>query len=219
LAVKAAKSVQCKWCGVDIMFDVEGNPYILEVNSSPGTDGIEELTKLDIVDMVMQYAKNTINWNRPPQQIGVIESIEIEGIGQLHARFDTGNAAGSSSLDAQDVNVEGSKVTWSTMGKKMSGTKLNEIRMKNNSDSEEKLDEKRVVVELNVTFEGVNYSKVPFNLNDRSHKTTPVLINKDFMIRSGSVVNPARVYMVTNRPDYIKNKKKKKVEKEDREEN
>jgi len=219
LAIKAAKSVNCKWSGVDIMFDKKGNPYILEVNASPGTDGIESLTKLDIIDMVMNYAKNTINWTRPPQQIGVVETLEIEGIGQLHARFDTGNAAGSSSLDAQDIKVTGKKATWKTMGKTMIGNIVDNVRMKNNHDSEEKIDEKRIVVELDVTFEGVNYTGVLFNLNDRSHKTTPVLINKDFMIRSGSVVNPAKVYAVTNKPDYLKKKKKKKIEKEERDEN
>lgn len=216
LAIKAAKAVGCKWAGVDIMFDKKGNPFVLEVNASPGTDGIEELTKLDIVDMVMQYCKNTINWNRPPQQIGVVETIEIDGIGELHARFDTGNGASSSSLDAQDIKVTGKKVTWVTMGKRMSGSIVDETRIKKN-DGDGDLDE-RPIVELDVTFEGVNYPSVPFNLNDRSHKSTPVLINKDFMIRSGSVVNPAKVYSVTNKPEYLK-KKKKKVEREEREEN
>lgn len=220
LAIKAAKAVNCKWSGVDIMFDLKGNPYVLEVNASPGTDGIEELTGLDIVSMVMEYSKNTINWNRPPQQIGVIETIDIDGIGELHARFDTGNGAGSSSLDAQDIKITGKKVTWKTMGKTMTGNKVNEVRMKNNHDSEEKLDDKRVIVELDVEFEGVRYKDVLFNLNNRSHKTTPVLINKDFMIKSGSVVNPAKVYAVTNKPDHLKKKKKKvKMEKENREEN
>lgn len=218
LAVKAAKSVKCKWCGVDIMFDTKGNPYILEVNGSPGTDGIEELTNQDIVSEVMEYCKNSINWNRPPQEIGVIETLDIEGIGDLHARFDTGNGASSSSLDAQDISVSGRKVTWKTNGKSMSGTKIDEVRMKNNHDADEKLDEKRVVVELDLVFQGVSYKNIPFNLNDRSHKSTPVLINKDFMIRSGSVVNPSRVYAVTNKPDYLKKDKKKK-ESEERDEN
>lgn len=217
LAVKAAKAVNCKWAGVDIMFDSKGKPYVLEVNASPGTDGIEELTKKDIVKEVMEYCKNTINWTRPPQQIGVVETIVIDGIGELHARFDTGNGAGSSSLDAQDVKVTGKKVTWTTMGKSMSGTIIDETRIKRN-DGEEGLDE-RPIVELDVTFEGVNYRSVPFNLNDRSKKSTPVLINKDFMIRSGSVVNPARVYAVTNKPEYLKKKRKKKVDSEERDEN
>jgi len=218
LAVKAAKAVNCKWAGVDIMFDTKGNPFVLEVNASAGTDGIEELTDRDIVAEVMEFSKNTINWTRPPQQIGVVETIELDGIGELHARFDTGNAASSSSLDAQDIKVNGSKASWVTMGKRMSGKKVDEVRMKNNHDADEKVDDKRIVVELDVTFEGVNYPNVMFNLNDRSHKTTPVLINKDFMIRSGSVVNPAKVYYVTNKPDYLKKDRKKK-DKEEREEN
>jgi RimK family alpha-L-glutamate ligase len=216
LAVKAAKAVNCKWAGVDIMFDTKGNPYVLEVNASAGTDGIEELTNKDIVSEVMTYCKNTINWTRPPQQIGVVETIEIDELGELHARFDTGNGASSSSLDAQDIKVSGSKVTWKTNGKRMSGTKVDHTRIKSN-DGDGDID-KRPIVELDVTFEGVNYPNVPFNLNDRSNKTTPVLINKDFMIRSGSVVNPAKVYAVTNKPDYLKKDKKKK-DKEEREEN
>ena len=39
IACDAANTVGCHWCGVDIMIDSEtGNPYILEVNSSPGTE-------------------------------------------------------------------------------------------------------------------------------------------------------------------------------------
>lgn len=219
LAVKAAKAVKCKWAGVDIMFDSKNNPYVLEVNASAGTDGIEELTKTDIVGMVMDFCKNGINWNRPAQQIGVVETIEIEGVGELHARFDTGNSAGSSSLDAQGIKINNGKVTWTTNGKSMTGTIQTEIRMKNNHDAEEKLDDKRPVVLLDVFFEGVTYKDVPFNLNDRSHKTTPVLINKDFMIRSGSVINPAKVYSVTSKPDYLKKKKKVIKKEEEREEN
>lgn len=219
LAIKASRATKCKWAGVDIMFDSKGNPYVLEVNASAGTDGIEALTKIDIVGQVMDFCKNGINWNRPAQQIGVVETIEIDGIGELHARFDTGNSAGSSSLDARDINVNGSKVTWVTSGKSMSGTIQTEIRMKNNHDADEKLDEKRPVVLLDVNFEGVIYKDVPFNLNDRSHKTTPVLINKDFMIRSGSVINPAKVYSVTSKPEYLKKKKKVVKKEEEREEN
>ena len=116
------------------------------------------------------------------------------------------------------IKVSGSKVTWVTMGKRMSGTQVDHTRIKQN-DGDGELD-KRPIVELDVTFEGVNYPNVMFNLNDRSHKSTPVLINKDFMIRSGSVINPAKVYSVTNKPDYLKKKKKKvESEKEEREEN
>lgn len=217
MAVAASKSVKANWSGVDIMFDTRGNPYVLEVNASPGTDGIEDLTKTDIVGKVMEYASDGNNWTRPAQEVGVLETLELDGIGEVVARFDTGNAAQSASLDAQDVSMDGGKVTWQTNGKKFSAPKVDEVRIKHNEDSGEK-NERRPVVSLDVTFEGVTYKDILFNLNDRSHKSTPVLINKDFMIKSGSVVNPARIYMVTKKPEELKKKKKKKVE-SDREEN
>jgi RimK family alpha-L-glutamate ligase len=220
LAIKSAKSVKCKWAGVDIMFDSKGNPYVLEVNASPGTDGIEELTNEDIVGKVMEFSKNAINWNRPSQEIGVVETIEIDGIGQLHARFDTGNSSDSSSLDAQDIKMDKDSISWVTNGKRLTSKKIKDVRMKSNTSSDEETDDnKRPVVSLDITFEGVNYNDVLFNLNDRSHKTTPVLINKDFMIRSGSVINPSKVYSVTSKPDYLKKKRKKKFDKVEREEN
>jgi RimK family alpha-L-glutamate ligase len=215
LAVRAAKAVRGKWVGVDIMFDKKGNPYVLEVNASAGTDGIEALTKQDIVAEVMKYVQNGVNWTRPPQEVGVLETITIEGLGELAARFDTGNAAESISLDAQDINVHGGRVTWVTNGKKLSGNKVKEVRIKANHDSDEKM-EKRPVVKLDVTFEGVTYKGCLFNLNDRSHKSTPVLINKDFMIKSGSVINPSKIYAVTDKPE---DETKAKKEAEDREEN
>ena len=39
------------------------------------------------------------------------------------------------------------------------------------------------------------------------------------MIKSGSVVNPAKIYSVTSKPEYLKKKRKKKQEIEDRKEN
>lgn len=213
IAIKAAKSLKCKWAGVDIMFDADKNPYILEVNASAGTEGVISVSNVDIIDSVMTYCKNGINWNRPPQEVGVLETINIDGLGELPARFDTGNSSKSVSLDAQDIKVEGRRVTWVTNGVRLSGTKYGGIRMKSNGDSESKED-MRPMVKLDVTFDGVTYKDVLFNLNDRSHKTTPVLINKDFMIRSGSVINPSRIYMVTNKvkPKEIENKEEEREE-------
>jgi ribosomal protein S6--L-glutamate ligase len=215
LAVRAAKSVGGKWVGVDIMFDQKGNPYVLEVNASAGTDGIEALTKKDIVAEVMKYVQDGVNWTRPPQEVGVLETISIENIGELAARFDTGNAAESISMDAQDIKVRGKDVTWTTNGKRLTAKMVKEVRIKANHTSDEKL-EKRPVVKLNVTFEGVTYKNVLFNLNDRSHKSTPVLINKSFMIQSGSVINPSKVYAVTEKPE---EETKIKKDSEEREEN
>lgn len=53
-AVLAAKKMGLGLAGVDMLASERG-PLIIEVNSSPGLEGIEEATKLDISDRVIQY--------------------------------------------------------------------------------------------------------------------------------------------------------------------
>ncbi len=54
LAVRAAKILGLRFAGVDMLRTNKG-PQILEVNSSPGLEGIEGLTKKDIASMVIDY--------------------------------------------------------------------------------------------------------------------------------------------------------------------
>ena len=63
IACKAANAVGCHWCGVDIMIDEKTQkPYILEVNSSPGTEGISKAIGKPIVDDVLDYILDKENW-------------------------------------------------------------------------------------------------------------------------------------------------------------
>ncbi len=54
LAVKAAKAMGLDLAGVDIVRSERG-PLVLEVNSSPGLEGIEEATGIDIAGAIIQY--------------------------------------------------------------------------------------------------------------------------------------------------------------------
>lgn len=54
IAVKAAKILGLKFAGVDMLRTSEG-PKILEVNSSPGLEGIEGLTKRDLAGRVVEF--------------------------------------------------------------------------------------------------------------------------------------------------------------------
>lgn len=53
-AVKAAKAMGLKFAGVDLLRSDRG-PLIMEVNSSPGLEGIEKATGIDIAGKVIQY--------------------------------------------------------------------------------------------------------------------------------------------------------------------
>lgn len=53
-AVAAAKTMGLKMAGVDMLRSNRG-PLVMEVNSSPGLEGIEEATGKDIAGMIIQY--------------------------------------------------------------------------------------------------------------------------------------------------------------------
>lgn len=53
-ALAAAKAMGLGVCGVD-MIPSERGPLVMEVNSSPGLEGIEKATEIDIADKVMEY--------------------------------------------------------------------------------------------------------------------------------------------------------------------
>ena len=65
-AVNAAKVMGLNFCGVDLLRSQNG-PMVMEVNSSPGLEGIEKATGLDIATKVIEFiVKNTeINTNKP----------------------------------------------------------------------------------------------------------------------------------------------------------
>lgn len=63
LAVDAAKTLGLKVAGVDIIRSGKG-PLLLEVNSSPGLEGIETATGKDIAGMVIQSIEKKLRWKR-----------------------------------------------------------------------------------------------------------------------------------------------------------
>jgi RimK family alpha-L-glutamate ligase len=52
LAVRAAAAVGANFAGVDMMFDSEGRPTILEVNSMPGWAGLQRVTLVNIASVL-----------------------------------------------------------------------------------------------------------------------------------------------------------------------
>lgn len=57
MAIKAAKAMELKVAGVDIIRSSRG-PMILEINSSPGLEGVEGATKVDIADKMIEYIES-----------------------------------------------------------------------------------------------------------------------------------------------------------------
>jgi ribosomal protein S6--L-glutamate ligase len=60
-AVRAAQIMGLRVCGVDMLEGKDG-PQIMEVNSSPGFEGIEGATKLDIAGEVIDYIEDQVKF-------------------------------------------------------------------------------------------------------------------------------------------------------------
>ncbi|MEZ4801792.1 MAG: 30S ribosomal protein S6--L-glutamate ligase [Gelidibacter sp.] len=58
-ALRAAKSLGLGVCGVDMLQSARG-PLILEVNSSPGLEGIEAATKKDIAKSIIRFIERNV---------------------------------------------------------------------------------------------------------------------------------------------------------------
>lgn len=62
-AIRAAKTVGLSMAGVDILRSSRG-PLVMEVNSSPGLEGIEKATGKDVASMVIDFVEKNARPNR-----------------------------------------------------------------------------------------------------------------------------------------------------------
>ncbi len=62
-AVRAAKVMGLNVCGVDILRSNHG-PVVMEVNSSPGLEGIESATEKDVAGMIIQFIEKNAQPNK-----------------------------------------------------------------------------------------------------------------------------------------------------------
>ncbi len=197
IAIKAASAVGCHWCGVDIMIDSKTNkPYILEINSSPGTEGISKAIGKPIVDDVLDYILNKKNWAYSNMEIGYLETLKIPKVGEIIAKFDTGNGSKSCTVHADKVEEKGGKVYW-TIGKKKF---VNPIVGHSEAEIGDK-KHKRPIIEMDIDFNGVIVPNVKISPDDRTDKSTPFLVNREFMRMVGLSVNPEKAFVVTKNPE------------------
>jgi ribosomal protein S6--L-glutamate ligase len=63
LAIKACKSLNLEVAGVDIINSSRG-PLVLEVNSSPGLEGIEAVSQRDIASLLIKHIEKKLKFRR-----------------------------------------------------------------------------------------------------------------------------------------------------------
>jgi hypothetical protein len=197
-SLKAAKAVGGYWTAVDFIPSKNREkepPFMIEVNSSPGTEGIEEATGRNISKEILEFFADKKNWVKVPTECGYKEIVTIKPFGEIIAKFDTGNS-GMPVIHADKMKVNGKKITWTLLGKTITSDiiRKEEIKVGGLRDYEED----RYVVKLDVEFAGGFYKDVEFTIDDREDRT-PILLDREFMKRLNVMVNPQRKYVITTK--------------------
>ena len=117
------------------------------------------------------------------QAVGTVESIFIEGVGDLKAKVDSGNE-GYNVLDASNIEHRDGKVTFLTNQKTITKKTLSTININIGSG----VNEERYVVPFNIKFKGQFYPNTPFSLADRSANEHPVLLGEIFLKKIDAVI-------------------------------
>jgi ribosomal protein S6--L-glutamate ligase len=68
IALRAARIMGLNVAGVDLLPSQRG-PLVMEVNSSPGLEGIESTTGVDVAGEIVQFLEENADHPRPPDQV------------------------------------------------------------------------------------------------------------------------------------------------------
>jgi ribosomal protein S6--L-glutamate ligase len=105
-AVRAAQIMGLRVAGVDMLEGKEG-PQVLEVNSSPGLEGIETCTQLDVAGAVVDYIAAQVDF----PEIDLRQRLTVSrgyGVTEIHIPEGSeyvGRTIGESGLRDRDINV------------------------------------------------------------------------------------------------------------------
>lgn len=219
LAIDAAKSVKCAWCGVDIMKDKHtGKLYVLEVNSTPSLKGITEIAEKDPATQFIKAMKEAFvghlkneNDNIEKMILGYKETFYINDFDMpLVALLDTGNGSLTSIL-ANDikVNKEDKTVEWTLFGKRFKTKYDGDVRFRSSAGEHVVQPTTR----LDITHNGITYKNIRVKLNnvgDKHSINKSMNVNRDLLSKMNAVVDTSKKHVNSKHSEIKKNKIKNK---------
>ena len=114
IAKMAAKAVNGRWVGVDLIMDSRTKQsYVIEVNSSPGTKGISTAAGEDVVGTLMNMFKDFKYTKYDSEQIGQYETITMKNLGDgvdAVMKFDTNKTF--TEMECSSVNTNDDTTTF-----------------------------------------------------------------------------------------------------------
>lgn len=203
IALKTAELSKMPWCAVDIMPLVKGSNkelgdnVVLEINASPGTDGITSVLKHNFVNILLSQLTNPSEFFIQRKQAGWLEVIDIWFTDQVHqeylAKLDTGNGTTASTVEVGKFTETDGNISFEVAGKKVTLPVVDVAKAKV-GDSEFE----RKVVEVPLIRIGLRQmSNVRLSVCEKRDKSTNVLVNRDLLSKLGYVVVSDETHILT----------------------
>ena len=211
IALKTAQLSKLPWCAVDIMPLVKGSNkelgdnVVLEINASPGTAGITEVIKINLVNVLLNELDDPNTFYLQDKIAGFIESVTIDfgnGISkEFLAKLDTGNSTKASVLEVGEFKEVGKMIEFTVDGKKIKLEKIGTSK----AIAGEQTYERPMVVVPGIQLGLRKLQNVALSLvKNRDNKQTNLLLNRDVMSKMGYVVHPNNAHILTTEMEKVK---------------
>lgn len=210
IALKTAKISHLPWCAVDIMPLVKGSNkeigdnVVLELNASPGTDGISTVIEHNFVNILLNELTEPKEFYLQDKTAGFLESVEVS-MGDkpmtLLAKLDTGNGAIASHMEVGNIEEKGDNVTFSFNGKKYTEKVYGYSHAKTGDQKHNRpvIHIKSLKLGLRMLYD------VPMALvENRDGKSSNVLLNREMLSWLGYIVSPYQTHILTQEIDKLK---------------
>ena len=211
IALKTAKLSKMPWCAVDIMPLVKGSNkelgdnVVLEINASPGTDGISEVIGENFVRVLINQLKDPKEFYLQDKIAGYRESVTInwgDGIKKEYlAKLDTGNGSSASHIEVGEYTEKGKKVTFSVDGKEFTFDIIGHSVAKTGNEEEHD----RIMIKIPSLRLGLRQvNDLEMAIVKSRDKSTNVLLNRKTLSDLGYVVSSRQTHILTPEMEKIK---------------
>ena len=210
IALRAAKISRLPWCAVDIMplkkgsNKEVGDNVVLELNASPGTDGISEVIGFNFINVLLNELDDPKKFYLQDKVAGFLETVDIamvDNSASLLAKLDTGNGAVASHLEVGDYEEKDGKVTFKFNGKSITMKVIGHSKAVTGTQEHNR----PIVVAKSISLGMRKQYDIPIAIvRSRDGKSSNVLINRELLSWLGYVVSPSQTHILTPEMEKVK---------------
>lgn len=210
IALRAAKISRLPWCAVDIMplkkgsNKEVGDNVVLELNASPGTDGISEVIGFNFINVLLNELDDPKKFYLQDKVAGFLETVDIamvDSSASLLAKLDTGNGAVASHLEVGDYEEKDGKVSFKFNGKTVTMKVIGHSKAVTGTQEHNR----PIVVAKSISLGMRKQYDIPIAIvRSRDGKSSNVLINRELLSWLGYVVSPSQTHILTPEMEKVK---------------